>query len=128
MKSIVNTIHAPAPIGPYNQAVAANGMLFVSGQIALNPSNGELVNDTLEHETIQVLENLKAVLEAGGSNLDSVLKCTIFLTDMANFAIVNEVYARYFRQESAPARETVAVKALPRYVNVEIGCVALIKA
>jgi 2-iminobutanoate/2-iminopropanoate deaminase len=101
-------------------------MLFVSGQIAIDPATGELVQGDIQAEAIQVMKNLEAVLAAGGSSFDQVVKSTIFLTDMNNFAAVNEIYGRYFDHAQAPARETVAVKALPRFVNVEISVVALI--
>lgn len=126
MKQIIKTSNAPAPIGPYNQAVVANGMVFLSGQIALDPKTGELVQSSIEAETIQVMENVKAVLEAAGSSFEQVVKTSIFLSDMAYFAAVNEVYARYFDEANAPARETVAVKTLPRSVNVEISMIALV--
>ena len=126
MKQIIKTSNAPAPIGPYNQAVVANGMVFLSGQIALDPKTGELVQSSIEAETIQVMENVKAVLEAAGSSFEQVVKTSIFLSDMAYFAAVNEVYARYFDETNAPARETVAVKTLPRSVNVEISMIALV--
>lgn len=126
MKQIIKTSNAPAPIGPYNQAVVANGMVFLSGQIALDPQTGELVQSSIEAETIQVMENVKAVLEAAGSSFEQVVKTSIFLSDMAYFAAVNEVYARYFDEANAPARETVAVKTLPRSVNVEISMIALV--
>jgi 2-iminobutanoate/2-iminopropanoate deaminase len=126
MKQIIKTSNAPAPIGPYNQAVVANGMVFLSGQIALDPKTGELVQASIEAETIQVMENVKAVLEAAGSSFEQVVKTSIFLSDMAYFAAVNQVYAKYFDEANAPARETVAVKTLPRSVNVEISMIALV--
>ena len=126
MKQIIKTSNAPAPIGPYNQAVVANGMVFLSGQIALDPKTGELVQSSIEAETIQVMENVKAVLEAAGSSFEQVVKTSIFLSDMAYFAAVNQVYAQYFDEANAPARETVAVKTLPRSVNVEISMIALV--
>ncbi len=126
MKQIIKTSNAPAPIGPYNQAVVANGMVFLSGQIALDPKTGELVQASIEAETVQVMENVKAVLEAAGSSFEQVVKTSIFLSDMAYFAAVNQVYAKYFDEANAPARETVAVKTLPRSVNVEISMIALV--
>lgn len=126
MKQIIKTDKAPAPIGPYNQAIVANGMVFVSGQIALDPATGELVMDTLEAETLQVMANLQAVLEAAGTNFNNVVKTGIFLSDMSLFGEVNGIYARYFTEGQAPARETVAVKGLPRGVNVEISMIALV--
>ncbi|GAA4902925.1 RidA family protein [Mucilaginibacter defluvii] len=125
MKTIINTTNAPAPIGPYSQAVKANGFLFVSGQIALNPANGELVLDDVKTETTQVMENLKAILTEAGADFSSVIKTGIFLKDMNDFAAVNEVYGSYF-SDNFPARETVQVAALPRNVNVEISVVALV--
>ncbi|RZK49541.1 MAG: RidA family protein [Pedobacter sp.] len=123
MKQIIETSAAPAPIGPYSQAVLANGFLYVSGQIAINPENGELNTASLEDETHQVMRNLKAVLLEAGYHFNHVLKTTIFLTDMALFAEVNEIYGSYF-EGSFPARETVAVKGLPKGVDVEISVVA----
>jgi len=120
----VSTNKAPQAIGPYSQAIIANGMVFTSGQIALN-SNGEIVSDKIEKQTKQVLKNLTAVLEEAGSSLDKVIKTTIFLSNMDDFKIVNEVYSSYFNQHK-PARSTVAVKTLPLNVKVEIDCIALI--
>ena len=119
-KKIINTTNAPAPIGPYNQSVLLNGILFVSGQIALDPATGELVEGGVEAETHQVLKNIQAILTAAGTSLDKVVKTSIFLSDMNNFALVNEVYGSYFTA-NFPARETVAVKTLPRNVNIEIS-------
>ncbi len=124
MKKIIFSPNAPAPVGPYSQAVAANGTLYVSGQIALDPATGAIVSGDIQKETQQVMENLKAVLNAAGIGMQEVLKCTIFMTDMANYAAINEVYARYFNNDTAPAREAVAVAALPKGVNVEISCIA----
>ncbi|MCD8740709.1 RidA family protein [Mucilaginibacter roseus] len=126
MKTIINTTNAPAPIGPYSQAVKANGFLFVSGQIALNPATGELVLDDVKTETKQVMENLKAILTEAGADFSSVIKTGIFLKDMNDFATVNEVYGSYFT-DNFPARETVQVAALPKNVNVEISVVALVE-
>jgi 2-iminobutanoate/2-iminopropanoate deaminase len=123
MKQIIESKNAPAPIGPYSQAVAHNGMLFVSGQIAIDPSTGEMDDGTIEIETERVMQNLKAVLEAAEMDFSHVLKCSIFLSNMDHFTQVNEVYAKYF-QTDPPARETVAVKTLPKHVNVEISCIA----
>lgn len=124
MKEIVRTELAPAPIGPYNQATAHGSMLFVSGQIAIDPKDGVLKTDNLQEETHLVMQNLKAVLEAGGSSFEGVLKTTIFLSDMDFFTEVNEVYGSYFSGDY-PARECVAVKTLPKGVNVEISAVAV---
>lgn len=119
---IIYTPNAPEPIGPYSQAVLANGVLYVSGQIPINPANGSLVEGDTKAEATQVMENLKAILDAAGASFNDVIKATIFLSDMALFATVNEVYGSYFTQHF-PARETVAVKHLPKYVNVEISVV-----
>lgn len=124
MKKIINTPHAPAPIGPYNQAILVNNILYTSGQIALNPDTMELVLDDIKTETKQVMENLKAVLKAADMAFEHVFKTTIFISDMHNFSKINEVYATYFNEESAPARETVEVANLPKFVNVEISMMA----
>jgi 2-iminobutanoate/2-iminopropanoate deaminase len=123
MKRIINTTDAPAPIGPYSQAVLANGFLYVSGQIPINPATGELTMDSIKSETEQVMRNLNAVLLEAGFDFSNILKTTIFLSDMSLFAEVNEVYGSYFKSEF-PARETVAVKGLPKGVNVEISVIA----
>ena len=123
-KQIIETNKVPAPIGPYSQAVIANGFLFASGQIAFNPATGEIVLDTIQAETKQVMENIKALLEEAKLSFDHVVKTTIFLSDMQLFAQVNEVYGSYFTA-AFPARETVAVKTLPRNVNVEISITAI---
>jgi 2-iminobutanoate/2-iminopropanoate deaminase len=124
MKTIVQTPNAPAPIGPYNQAVLKGNMLFTSGQIALNPVSGELEMESIESETKQVMENLKAVLAAAGMDFSHVLKTSIFISDMGNFGRINAIYASYFDEATAPARETVEVANLPKYVNVEISMIA----
>lgn len=126
MKQIINTPTAPMPIGPYNQAVAFNGLLFISGQIAIDPANGELVLDNIEAETHRVLQNLKAILEVGGSSLEKVLKATVFVKDMNLFGRINVVYGEYFKPEFAPARELVQVSELPKFVNIEISVIATI--
>ncbi len=125
MKKIINTKNAPAPIGPYNQAVFAGNMLYISGQIAIEPSTGALLTDDLEKETTQVLENLKAILKEAGLGLKDVVKTSIFISDINNFGKINEVYGHYFDAETAPARETVEVTNLPKFVNVEISAIAL---
>ena len=125
MKKIINTSHAPKPIGPYNQAVLANGMLFVSGQIPLNPVTGELVRGDIQDQTRQVMENIKAILHAAELNFDDVVKCSIFIADMNDFPKINETYGKYFG-DNAPARETVQVAALPMRVDVEISCIATV--
>ncbi|MCJ8208442.1 RidA family protein [Mucilaginibacter sp. RS28] len=125
MKTIINTNQAPAPIGPYNQAVKAGNFLFVSGQIALNPATGELELGDIQSETTLVMQNLKAILTEAGADFANVVKTTIFLKDMGNFAVVNEVYGSYFTGEY-PARETVQAAALPKNVNVEISVIAVL--
>ena len=124
-KQVIQTNKVPAPIGPYSQAVIANGFLFASGQIAFDPTTGELVLDTIQSETKQVMENIKAILEAANIHFGHIVKTTIFLSDMHLFAQVNEVYVSYFADQF-PARETVAVKTVPRNVNVEISVTAVI--
>lgn len=123
MKTIINTTSAPAPIGPYSQAVIANGFLFASGQVAINPENGELNLTSISEETHQVMRNIKAVLIEANYGFEHIVKTTIFLSDMTLFAQVNEVYGSYF-ETAYPARETVAVKGLPKGVNVEISITA----
>jgi len=125
MKQIIKTTNAPAPIGPYSQAVQAGNFLFVSGQVAINPENGELNIGNIEDETHQVMRNLKAVLLEAGLSFDHVVKSTIFLSDMGTFAQVNEVYGQYFTTDF-PARETVQVSVLPKNVNVEISVIAIV--
>ena len=124
MKKIIQTEKAPAPIGPYNQAILHSGMLYTSGQIAINPVTNELVLDSIEVETTQVMNNLSAVLEAAGMDFSHVIKSSIFISDMENFGKINEVYSTYFDEATAPARETVEVANLPKYVNVEISMIA----
>lgn len=124
MKKIITTKNAPAPIGPYNQAVLKGNMLFTSGQIAINVKTGELILDNIKVETKTVMENLKAVLNEAGMTFENVLKTTIFISDMNNFTLINEVYATYFNESTAPARETVEVSNLPKFVNVEISMIA----
>lgn len=126
MKKIINTSKAPAPIGPYNQAVLVGNTLYTSGQIALDPDTMELVLDDIKTETKQVMENMKAVLEAADMTFENVIKTSIFMSDMNNFSSINEVYASYFNEETAPARETVEVANLPKFVNVEISMIAVI--
>ncbi len=124
MKEIINTKEAPQPIGPYNQAVAAGGFLFISGQIAIDAASGALVTDEIGAETQLVLQNLKAILTAAGLTFDHIVKTTIFLSDMDNFGLVNEIYGSYFNG-NFPARETVEVSVLPKNVNVEISAIAV---
>ncbi|MBI5917100.1 MAG: RidA family protein [Bacteroidetes bacterium] len=127
MKKIISTSHAPGAIGPYNQAVVHNGVLYVSGQIALNPATGELVLGSIEIETHQVLKNIGGILEAAGSSYREVLKASVFVKDMNDFSRINAVYAEYFQPEWAPARETVEVANLPKFVNIEISVIAAVK-
>ena len=127
MKQIVYTDAAPAPIGPYSQATVFGNQVFTSGQIAINPKSGELVIETIEAETRMVLENLKAVLAAADCGMEDVLKCSIFISDMGQFQQINAVYAEYFEEASAPARETVQVAVLPKNVNIEISAIAIRK-
>ncbi len=124
MKKIIFTDKAPAPIGPYNQAVQFGNQLFTSGQIAIDPSTGHLKLKNVSEQTEQVMLNLQAVLEAAGFDFSDVVKTTIFLTDMDDFATVNGVYETFFNEDTAPARETVAVKGLPKGVDVEISMIA----
>jgi len=124
-KQVVKTVNAPAPIGPYNQAIKANGFVFLSGQVAFDPATGALVQDNIAAETHQVMKNIEAVLKEAKLSFEHIVKTTIFLSDMALFAEVNEVYGTYFNGDY-PARETVAVKGLPRGVNVEISMTAVI--
>jgi 2-iminobutanoate/2-iminopropanoate deaminase len=124
MKEIISTENAPGAIGPYSQAIKANGMLFCSGQIPIDPATGEFVEGGVAEQTEQVFKNLAAVLEAGGASLESVVKTTVFLADMNDFGAMNEVYARYF-ETNKPARATVQAARLPRDARVEIECIAL---
>ncbi len=124
MKKVIFTEKAPAPIGPYSQAVLAGNTLYTSGQIALHPETGELITGDIGTETKQVMENMKAVLEAAGMGFENVVKTTIFIMDMGDFAKINSVYGSYFDESNAPARETVQVAKLPKGVNVEISMIA----
>ena len=126
MKKIIRTLEAPAPIGPYNQAVLIGNTLYTSGQIALHPDTGELILDDIKTETRQVMENMKAVLLAAHMTFDHVVKTSIFISDMDDFAAINEVYGEYFNDDTAPARETVQVAKLPKNVNVEISMIAMV--
>lgn len=125
MKKIINTSKAPAPIGSYNQAILSGNTLYTSGQIALHPETMELVLDDIKTETKQVMENMKAVLEAADMTFENVIKTSIFISDMHNFSEINKVYSLYFDEASAPARETVEVANLPKFVNVEISMIAV---
>jgi 2-iminobutanoate/2-iminopropanoate deaminase len=124
MKKIIHTDKAPAPIGPYSQAIQFGNMLYTSGQIAINPTTGDLEIEDIKAETRLVMENLSAVLQAAGMNFEHVIKASIFVSDMHNFAAINKVYATYFNEATAPARETVEVANLPKFVNVEISMIA----
>ncbi|MFV8369993.1 RidA family protein [Flavobacterium sp. LB2R40] len=126
MKKIIFTEKAPAPIGPYSQAILKGNTLYTSGQIAINPANGELITGTIETETEQVMQNMKAVLEAAGMSFDDVVKTTIFIMDMNDFTKINSIYGSYFNEKTAPARETVQVACLPKNVNVEISMIAIL--
>jgi 2-iminobutanoate/2-iminopropanoate deaminase len=123
-KEIIFSSDAPAPIGPYSQAVKTGNTLYLSGQIALDPVTGELINENITEETHAVMKNMDAVLRAGGFAFSDVVKCTIFIRDMGQFATINEAYGQYFKS-NPPARETVEVSKLPKNVNVEISCIAV---
>ena len=125
MKEIKNTSNAPAPVGPYNQATLANGTLYIAGKIPINPATGEIVNTDIESETHQVMTNLKNVLENAGMTFEHVVKCSVFVKNMQDYGRINAVYAQYFNDDTAPARELVEVSALPKYVNVEISAIAV---
>ncbi|BDW93787.1 MULTISPECIES: RidA family protein [Flavobacteriaceae] len=125
MKKIINTPKAPAPIGPYNQAVLIKDTLYISGQIPIDPSTGKLVEGDIQKETKQSMENLKAILEEADMSFEHVIKTSIFIKDMNQFAQINEVYGTYFNADTAPARETVEVANLPKFVNVEISMIAV---
>ena len=124
MKKIISTKGAPEPIGPYNQAVMFGDTLYTSGQIAIDPKNGLLILDTIEKETKMVMENLKSILISAEMSFENVIKCTIFISNMKNFSKINKIYAEYFQEKTAPARETVEVSNLPKYVNIEISLIA----
>lgn len=123
-KKIINTKNAPAPIGPYNQAVVVNNTIYISGQICIDPATGSLKNKDLQEETHQVMQNLKVILQEAGMSFNNAVKTTIFITDMNRFSEINEIYGKYF-EGGFPARETVQVSALPRLVNVEISMIAV---
>ena len=124
MKEIVYTKNAPDPVGPYSQAILTNNTLFISGQVALDPNNGDMINSSIEEETIQVMNNLKAILNEVGFNFSNVIKSTIYLSDMNNFSRVNEVYGSFFNKDYVPSRVTVEVSRLPKDANVEIDMIA----
>jgi 2-iminobutanoate/2-iminopropanoate deaminase len=123
-KKIVNTTNAPAPIGPYNQAVLVNNILFISGQVCIDPATGDLIKGDIKEETHQVMKNLQSILTEAGLGFNNVVKTTIFITDMNQFSLINEAYGSYFENDF-PARETVQVSALPKFVNVEISMIAV---
>ena len=127
MKKIIETSQAPSPVGPYNQAVLVGNLLFVSGQIAIVPATGELVQDDIESETHQVMKNLEAILTEVGVTFEEVVKCSVFVKDMSLYGRINTVYAAYFDENTAPARELVEVSNLPKFVNVEISAIAHLK-
>tara|TARA_B100002019_G_scaffold277417_1_gene277230 strand:- start:313 stop:693 length:381 start_codon:yes stop_codon:yes gene_type:complete len=126
MKKIITSKNAPSPIGPYNQAVMANGFMFISGQVGMNPKTGKIIKDSISDETEQVMKNLSSILNEASISFENVVKTTIFLSDMNDFSLVNEVYGKYFDEDTAPARETVQVSKLPLGVNVEISMIALL--
>ena len=127
MKKAINTDTAPALVGPYNQSIAAGGMLYISGQVAIDPSTGEMVQDTIESETGQVLRNIGAVLQAAGLDFSDVVRCSVFVTDIGNFGRINTAYAAVFEGTVAPARELVQVARLPKDANIEISAIALLR-
>jgi 2-iminobutanoate/2-iminopropanoate deaminase len=124
MKKIINSKNAPAPVGPYNQAILIDGTMYLSGQIALDPKTMKMNNDSIESETVQVLNNINSVLKEANYSFNDIIKTTIFLTNMDDFLIVNEIYGKKFNKESAPARETVEVSALPKNARIEISVIA----
>ena len=126
MKKIITSKNAPSPIGPYNQAVIANGFMYISGQVGMNPKTGKIIKDNISDETEQVMKNLSSILNKASISFENVFKTTIFLSDMNDFSLVNEVYGKYFDEDTAPARETVQVSKLPLGVNVEISMIALL--
>ncbi len=126
MKKVIQTKDAPAPVGPYNQAILAGETLYVSGQIAIDPKTGAIVNENIKAETHQVMQNLKNILSAANASFEHVVKCSVFVTDMHLYNRINAVYAEYFNEDTAPARELVDVCNLPKFVNVEISLIACI--
>jgi len=125
MKQIINSPLAPSPVGPYNQSVLVGNTLYVSGQIAINQAEGNLILDNIEAETHQVMKNLGFILSEAGMNYEHIVKCSVFVSDMEQYSKINAVYATYFDESTAPARELVQVANLPKYVNVEISCIAV---
>lgn len=126
MKTIIETKNAPAPVGPYNQAIIANGMLYASGQIAIDPASGQLISESIEAETHRVMKNISAILTEAGLSFENVIKCSVFVSDMHLYGRINAVYAEYFNEASAPARELVEVANLPKFVNIEISIIAVV--
>jgi len=126
MKKIHNTTNAPAPVGPYNQATIHNGVMYVSGQIAIDPSTGTIINDNIEAETHQVMKNINAILTEGGWTFENILKASVFVVDMNMYSRINAVYAEYFDEATAPARELVEVANLPKFVNIEISVIVAV--
>jgi 2-iminobutanoate/2-iminopropanoate deaminase len=126
-KKIINSSKAPSPVGPYNQAILANGILYVSGQIAIDQTSGNLLLENIEDETHQVMKNIGFILTEAGLTYEDIIKCSVFVSDMGMYGRINEVYSSYFNDDTAPARELVEVANLPKYVNVEISCIALAK-
>ena len=124
MKKIINTPNAPAPVGPYNQATLYQGVLYVSGQIAIDPATNALIQDSIEAETHQVMKNLQAILTEAGLSFENVLKCSVFVKDMNLYSRINAIYTTYFNEATAPARELVEVANLPKFVNIEISLIA----
>jgi len=127
MRQVINTDQAPSPVGPYNQSIAANGALYVSGQVAIDPQTGEMLQESIELETKQVMHNIGAILHVAGLSYDDILMCNVFVTDMNNYARINAVYAEFFDAETAPARALVEVARLPKDANVEISVIATLK-
>lgn len=125
MKKIINNPEAPAPVGPYNQAILAGNTLYVSGQIAIDQPNGTIIMDDIESETHQVMKNLGKILSSADMTYENIVKCSVFVKDMGLYGRINAVYAQYFNEDTAPARELVEVVNLPKYVNVEISCIAV---
>lgn len=124
-KKIINTPKAPSPVGPYNQSVMSGNTLYLSGQIAIDQSTGELILNSIEDETHQVMKNIGYVLEAAGMTYENIVKCSVFVSDMNMYGRINAIYATYFDEDTAPARELVEVANLPKFVNVEISCIAV---
>ncbi|MEO1437240.1 MAG: Rid family detoxifying hydrolase [Bacteroidota bacterium] len=128
MKTIITTDQAPAPVGPYNQAIKANGMLFISGQVAIDPATGDLIMANIEEETHQVMKNLQAILHEAGLDFEHVVSCSVFVAEMGLYSRINDVYAQYFNDDTAPTRALVEVSNLPKYVNIEISAIAIFPA